>query len=244
MKPKKLTLTRAATLSGINRSTLGYWIRKGQLEAEREGNRYAIALPELIIALRAKGLTIPHALSRELPDGPVFRAVRPCWHFHGVSPARCCDACIVRCNHLQICFSASTSQSFSGSATCIECDYYKTIFLPRIEFIHQIDMPAAVYRDMILWGGNTSFARLCGRNAADLIGLGLEKIVHVSSLEGVLESAKKRAIGDPHAANIQPVFLKDAPNGRQQVLSALFPLDEPAAAFLAILNPNCHSWEA
>ena len=46
---------------------------------------------------------------------------------------------------------------------CLSCRYYMETYFPRIQFVHQFGMPAAVFKDLYLWGGNSQCAELCGR---------------------------------------------------------------------------------
>ena len=116
--------------------------------------------------------------------------------------------------------------------TCHKCAYYDEIFLPRIQFICQLETPAAVYRDFVLWGGNQALAKMYRLETKDLIGFGLERIVHKESLAMVVRYAKQRLMGDPKVPSVYPVFFNDPDGGRQQVLLAVYPLNEPAETFL------------
>jgi hypothetical protein len=122
-------------------------------------------------------------------------------------------------------------------ADCSACGYYKDIYLNRIQFVHQIDAPAAVFKDLYLWGGNSLCAELCGVQQKDLVGMGLEKIVFSDSLPRVIEAVRKLAIGKPAVKEDCTILINNRPFGSSAVRIAVYPLREPALAHLVLGVP-------
>ena len=106
------------------------------------------------------------------------------------------------------------------------------------QFVHQIDVPAAVFKDLYLWGGNSFFAQLCEYEAKDLIGLGIETIVHPNSLATVISAARKSALGNPAVPKSCRIYIKNSDVSQQQIYVSVYPLREPAGAFLVLGEPK------
>lgn len=68
----------------------------------------------------------------------------------------------------------------------------------------------------------------------DLIGLGIEHVIHSDSLEVVINTVKKRALGDPTVPRRYPVFIRAGESGKQKVDVWVGPLSEPVGSFLVI----------
>ena len=190
-----LSVAQTAALCGVGRSTVGYWIRSKRLGAERTGKNYSIPLEELLFFLKSTGRSIPDDLYDGDIGGPYFRAVQNCWQYckdspHGLN----CKDCTVFVNQLEVCFIARAACTLNCPLLCYKCRYYTEIYLPRIQFVHQIDLPAAVYKGFEVWGGNRGWAELCEVEEKDLPGIGIERIVHPDSIEKVISIVKQRAL--------------------------------------------------
>ena len=184
---KSLSVTQAAALCGVGRTTVGYWIRSNKLPAGRKGKKYEIPMQDLLYFLKAGGHKIPVELEKQNLNGPVFRTFQHCWQYHqGSAHGLNCHLCIAFQKRLQVCFNARNSGTLSCSGRCEACGYYQETYYPRLQFIHQFDLPAAVVKDLYFWAGNAEMADLCEVEEKDLGGLGVEKIVHPSSLEQVI----------------------------------------------------------
>ena len=235
---KTLSVSRAATLCGVGRTTVGYWIRSKKLHAHRVGRNYAIPVDDLLFFLKNSGQQIPPVLIEENSKGLIFKSFQNCWQYwQGCDHGLKCYHCIVFKNQLQACFTAKDS-GLSGCAKCEACRFYQETFFSRIQFVHQIDVPAAVFKDLHLWGGNSSFAELCEYKAKDLIGLGIETIVHPISLATVISAARRRALGDPAVPKSCRIYIKNSDLGQQQIHVSVYPLREPAGAFLVLGEPK------
>ena len=102
---------------------------------------------------------------------------------------------------------------------------------------HQIEIPAAVFRNLHLWGGNSHCAEICGVQQKDLIGMGIEKIVYAASLPKVIQAVRKLDIGDTSPMESCTIFVNKGSVERQKVHLSVFPLWEPAKAFLVLGEP-------
>ena len=238
-----LSVTQVAGLCGVGRTTIGYWIRSKKLRASRVGRNYSISVEELLFFLKSTGQKIPHELAEENLRGPFFRGFQNCWlYWQGTAHGRDCKNCVTFKNNLNICFTAK-NRVFPGcsrgcSTECYECQYYQEIYLPRIQFIYQINLPAAVYMDFYLWGGNRKLAQLCEVQEKDLIGMGIERVVHPDSLEVMISEVKRRALGDPEIPRTHTIFLKNKQNGKLRVRNSVYPLTDPAGTFLSLVEPE------
>ena len=111
-------------------------------------------------------------------------------------------------------------------------------FYPRIQFINQINIPAAVIKDFHLWGGNALCAELCEVQPKDLVGLGIEKIVHASSLAKIIEAVRKMALGDLAFEKSCNISLHSSHVGRREIQLSVYPLREPDKVFLVLGMPK------
>ena len=80
------------------------------------------------------------------------------------------------------------------------------MFAARIQFIHQIDCPAAVFKGLALWGANTAWVDACPVPADGLAGAGLETVVHSASLGAVISAFKRVGLGEKGVLIPGPVF--------------------------------------
>ena len=235
---KTLSVSKAAALCGVGRTTVGYWIRTKKLYARRVGRNYKIPVQDLLFFLESSGQQVPVELSHQKAIRPIFRSFQNCWqHWDGSSHARNCGGCIAFKNELQACFSAKDSGLLNCSE-CYQCSYYLETIYPRIQFIHQINMPAAVIKDFHLWGGNAHCAELCGVQPIDLVGMAIEKIVHASSLAKIIGAIRKMMLGDLAVENSCRISVHNSREGRRKIQVSVYPLREPEGVFLVLGVPE------
>jgi excisionase family DNA binding protein len=236
---KTLSVAQAAELCGVNRNTVGLWIRSGKLPAYRIGKKYTIPVEELIFFLKSSGQNIPEALGGKNLRGPFFKTINNCWdYFQNETTDRDCKNCTVFKNQLGVCFIGKASSALQCGGLCDGCEYYQETYFSRIQFIHQIDFPAAVCKDLYFWGGNSWWAKLCEVQEKDLVGMGIEKICHPDSLEKVISNNKKRALGDHSVPRTDCIYLKNSKYDKIKVQIAIYPLKEPFGAWLLLAEPT------
>lgn len=234
---KALSVSQTAALCGVGRTTVGYWIRSKKLHANRVGRNYSILVDDLLFFLKSSDQKIPPALVRENSNGLIFKSFQNCWqHWNGSKHGHNCHSCIAFKNQLQDCFTVKDS-GMLGCSDCLTCRYYMETYFPRIQFIHQIGLPAAVFKDLYLWGGNTQCAELCHVRPQDLVGMGIEKLVHANSLASVIEKVRQMAIGEPVVTDQCKIYVNDRAQGSRKIHVWIYPLKEPARTFLVIGNP-------
>ncbi len=234
---KSLSVAQAAALCGVGRTTVGYWIRSKKLRANRVGRNYSIPVQDLLYFLKSTGQKIPAELQSENLRGPIFKSFQHCWEYwQGRDPERNCEACVAFKRRLEVCFTAKNINDSKCSKECDLCQYYVEIFLPKIHFVNQIDTPAAVIKDLYFWCGNSKWAQLCEVEKKDLIGLGIEEIVHPISLETMISRAKRRSLGDFEIPEKFALNLKNRRTGKIAVLVGIYPLTEPEGAFLVLVE--------
>jgi excisionase family DNA binding protein len=232
---KALSVTQAAAFCGVRRNTVGYWVRSRKLYAERVGRTYSIPVEGFLSFLKSTGQKIPAELADEDLRTPCFPSLQSCWQYwQNTAREETCKECIIHRNQLSVCFIVRECLSACAEQQCIDCPYYIDTYLRRIRFIHQLDLAAAVYKDLFFWGGNKKFAELCGVQEKDLVGMGIERIVHPDSMEDVIGYAKRRAFGDPKTPKVYSVFLKSRQNDGLEVHVGVCPLCEPSGSYLVI----------
>jgi excisionase family DNA binding protein len=235
--PKTLSVSKAAALCGVGRTTVGYWIRTKKLYARRVGRNYTIPVEDLLFFLESSGQQIPVELSHQKAKKPIFRSFQNCWqHWDGSDHARNCGDCIAFENQLQACFSARDSGHLRCSE-CYQCSYYLETIYPRIQFVHQINMPAAVIKNFHLWGGNAHCAELCEVQPRDLVGMGIEKIVHASSLARIIRAIRKMMLGNLVSEKNCRISIHNSREDQQKIQVSIYPLREPKNVFLVLGMP-------
>ena len=237
---KSISVSEAAALCGVGRTTVGYWIRSKKLHAMRVGRNYSIPIDDLLFFLKTNGQEIPSILCERNCGGPIFKSFQNCWQYwKGSEHGQKCQGCIAFKNQLQACFTVKES-GLQGCSDCSTCRYYIDTYLHRIQFVHQIGLPAAVFKDLYLWGGNSLCADICSVQQKDLIGMGIEKIVHANSLPKVIESIRKLALGEPEIKKDCIITIRDDRNIPREIRLSVYPLREPGMAFLVLGVPLNH----
>ena len=234
---KTLSVSQAAVLCGVGRTTVGYWIRSRKLHANREGRNYTIPVADLLFFLNSSGQKTPPELRPQNSIGPIFKSFQTCWHYwQGSDHGHGCGECIAFKNQLQSCFTVKDSGLLS-CRDCSTCRYYIETYLHRIQFVHQINVPAAVFKDLYLWGGNSLCADLCGVQQKDLVGMGLEKIIYSGSLPKVIEAVRKMAIGKPAVNEDCRILINNRLFGSRAIRVSVHPLQEPPKSYLVLGVP-------
>ena len=132
IRQKSLSVSQAAVLCGVGRTTVGYWIRSKKLRAHRIGRNYSIPVQDLLYFLKSSGQKIPSDLQDENLKGPIFKSFQHCWEYwQGQDPSRNCKHCVAFQKQLEVCFTAKSSRSSGCSKDCDTCQYYVDIFLPH-----------------------------------------------------------------------------------------------------------------
>ncbi len=233
--PNSLSVSQAAALCKVGRTTVGYWVRSKKVFAHRDGRNYSIPVEDLLHFLKSSGQPIPPALANGHAQRPVFKTFQSCWTFWGGNGSgHLCGECTAFRCQVQDCFRIRESGESGCPHACRECRYYHDTFLARFQFIHQIDFPAAVFKGLSLWGGNPAWASLCGMPEESLIGLGIEKVVHPSSLPAVISTLKRISLGDKSGGATGPIFINAREREKRAVDAWVFPLCEPEGAFLLL----------
>jgi hypothetical protein len=234
-----LTVAQVAAICGVNRNTVGLWIRSRKLLAQRKGRNYTIAAPDLLFFLKSTGREIPAELAELTTLAPHFRTIQNCWdYFQSSNHLNGCRDCAVFKNRLDVCFVGKDSSATYCRGQCGDCRYFQETFLPRIQLVHQLDIPAAVYKDFYLWSGNHQWARVVDRVEKDLIGLGIEHVFHPDSLGVVMASFKKRDLGDPSVPRTDDVYVTNERQAKVALKISVYPLVEPSGAWLLLGEPR------
>ncbi|MCD4664203.1 MAG: helix-turn-helix domain-containing protein [Bacteroidales bacterium] len=236
-KEKTVSVPQAASLCGVTRSTVNHWIKTNKFHAKRSGRNYSVPVKELFLFLKATGRKIPFELESD-DLSPVFKAYRRCWNYwkdsdHGDG----CNGCVVSDNQIEICFTAKNSSRLNCSSKCDECVYYQDIYLPRVQFIHQFDFPAAVCKGLFFWGVNSRWSKICQVPDKNSPGTGVEGVIHQESVESVISLIKKLELGES-VQSANSVYLKTENEGKLEVIVSFFPLNQPQGTFLILAKPQ------
>lgn len=188
-----LSILNISEICDVARSTVSYWIAQKGLTAHRSGNKFMVAVEDLILFLESIGRDVPESLV-DYTGGVFSHPFKPflnCWEYwkkDGHSGK--CENCLVYKYHISECFTVKNARH-ECTTDCSRCQYYYDHFTRYTAFIHQMSMPAAVFRDMYILAGNKAWAELCGVDIEYLIGLGIEEIVHPESIRNIINFNKR-----------------------------------------------------
>jgi excisionase family DNA binding protein len=232
---QSLSVTETAALCGVGRTTVGYWIRSNKLFARRQGRVYRIPVADLLVFLKSTGRPIPAEIAQLNGRVPSFGSLQPCWRFRhrNDTDGHCLD-CVVFRHRRGSCFTTRECAGSGSNRHCSACRYYQETYRPRIQFIHQIDFPALVFKELNIWESNSRWAEMCDMDPDHLIGLGIEKIVHAASLASVVQGAKKLMLDERRTAGSCTLYLQNSRGDRLKARISILPLAEPSGAYLAI----------
>jgi excisionase family DNA binding protein len=234
-----LTTSQVAKICNVDRTTVGYWIRTAKISAKRAGKKYLIAVDDLRLFLESQGQMIPKELFEGNCQDPIFPDSQPCWRLVQTKAAGTrCEQCPVYKRGIEPCFTYQASGTTCSAHRCPDCEFYRNYVHPRIKFIHQIKMPAAVYKDLFIWGANSCFESLCDLKKGQAIGYGIEQLVHPDSMEMVISFAKRRSLGHQQIPKHYETNFKTKKNERKKVFLSIVPLIEPQRTFLMVVEPQ------
>ncbi len=236
---QNLTVLDIAEICGVARSTVSYWIAKKSLPAHRSGKKHLISVKDLVLFLKSEIQSVPQALLEQV--GGIYslplRSFKKCWEYWANNPhGEKCQDCGVFNLQVEECFTARNNRGQQCQNDCHECKYFGEYYWPCVAFIHQIEKPAAIFKDLYLWSGNKRFSELCGIDADKLIGAGVEEIVHPDSLQMVISYNKRRHQGDPTVPNRYTVFLNNGSGANIEVLLTINSLKNPKGTWLAMVE--------
>lgn len=233
-----LSVTEAAKTCRVSQGTVKYWIRTGKLPAVRQGRGYHVPRADLNHFLRTQGRDIPPELAGDDPPGVTgFRPFQSCSQYW---KARLgddnCRQCPISANPSAACFAMRVQRrQCHGQRCCHDCAYYQEFFSPRIGFVHQMRVPAAVAMDLFLVGGNGPLADLIGLNVRDLAGMGVERLFDSQGLAGVLEGIRNRPLAGDRIIHVTTRLLTVAGLSLPVRLSESA-LNAPPDAFLMVFD--------
>ena len=237
--PRTLSISQAAGLCRVGRTTVGYWVRSRKLFARRVGRKNTIPVEDLVHFLKSSGQPVPPELDSGDGSGPVYKSFRSCWtYWQGAENGHRCEGCLVSQRRVADCFSARDKGRTGCPAGCRQCRYYQEMFVARFQFIYQIESPAAVFRELSLWGGNALWSELCGVPEESLIGRGLETVIHPSCLAEVISHLKRLALEEKAGMIPGPIYMTTPQKEKRPVSCWIFPLRQPEGTHLILASPG------
>ena len=232
-----MTVSQAAEICRVGRTTVGYWIRSGKLFAQRSRRNYTIPVDELLYFLKARGHQIPAQLKVEGNDAPIYKRFQYCWdYWQKQGEGRNCRGCLVARQKIADCFTLPPSQVPCRRSACHRCRYYLDLVAVRVQFVHQMEAPAVIFKYFSVWAANSRFATLCGQRKSSLIGIGIEQLVHPDSLAEVVAVLKQLALAKYTNVNPCRIAIFDQAGGKLSVDVLVLPLNEPAGTWLATVT--------
>lgn len=237
--PKTYSVQACADLCGVGRSTVNYWIKTGKLRAKQTGKRYQIPENELLLYLQSEGRDIPAPLKKSVKNQLLYRELVNCWEYWDGRDQRhagCCQDCVVYNKGLDVCFAARKNTDVSCTSACVDCGFYQEYIQVRINFIHQIASPAAIYKELHFWGANQAFSQVTGYDAETCVGMGLEHLIHPDSLPTAITNMKRRMNGDPNVPTDYSVYISTKDDQKVKISIGIHALSEPPGTYLAIGN--------
>lgn len=232
-----LSVMEIAEICGVARSTVSYWISKKSLDARRSGKKHMVSIDDLILFLRSEGHPVPAALLSEVNGdySQLFKPLKRCWEYRASQPYEIvCQKCSVFKYQINECFTVRNNRTLKRQFDCHKCRYFDEYYGPRVAFIHQIEKPAVIYKDLYLWSGNKAWADLCGIDGKKLIGTGVEEFICPDSLKKFIIYNKMRVQGDPAAPDRYKVSLSRKNGEKMEVYLAISPLIRPMGTWLAV----------
>lgn len=234
---KTLSVREVATLCGVNRNTVGYWCRSGKIHAHRVGKKYLIPTKDLRLFLELSGRDIPEGLHLENPSARIFKTIEPCWeYFHKTPHGDECKDCRIFQKGMNVCFISRGFGISNCSEGCYECDYFRDLYLPRIQMVHQIAIPAFIYMDFHFWGGNRGGAELCGLEMDEILGMGMEELIHRDSLEFLLHKSRMLDLKERPSFKTFTLYFKNQNQDKIRVEAIFSSLHEPDGAWLVLVK--------
>jgi hypothetical protein len=91
-----------------------------------------------------------------------------------------------------------------------------------------------VFKGLYFCGGNTAWAELCGVSAEELVGLGVERIVHPSSLADVISTFKQLSLSPRHDLLPRRITITTRQGAARAIETWTMPLSEPEHASLML----------
>ncbi|GEM_PF-264685 len=235
---KSLTVKDVAEICGVARSTVSYWIAKNALPAHRYGKKHLVYINDLVFFLKSENRLVPEILLENIEEtySQPIRIHKRCWEYctTTLSDEKLCQECNVFNNKLNECFTAKNKTISLCKTNCHNCNYFIEYYGQLIGFIHQIDKPAAIYKDLYLWSGNRFWAELCDISMENLVGTGMEDFIHSESLRMFIQYNKQLNQGDPTVSDRYYVHFTDKKEGKVKICLTISPLKRPAGTRLVI----------
>jgi hypothetical protein len=231
---KNLGVQQIVELCAVARSTVNYWIRSNKLYAKRSGKNYEVPVAELVRFLKKEGKPVHPDLIAPDEHARSLAVFRHCWDY---GEDNGCRECAVYQNQIEVCFFARNSRRLACGQTCEACLYYEEIYLSRLQFIDQIEYPAAVCRELHFMAVNRPLATLCGLRRHELIGAPVDRVFSPESLSRALQVCHQRKMGGTIPASGK-MRLKTSGSEIIESTGYFIPLLDPKAAVLTICRPD------
>lgn len=231
-----LSVLDVSAMCNVARSTVSYWITQKGLSAGRSGNKFMVAIEDLIIFLESMGRPVPENIVKLL--GGVFsypfKSYRNCWDYWQKDPhGEKCENCVAFKCQINECFTVRNNRT-ECSTDCSKCQYFYEHYVQYTSFIQQMPMPVAVFKDMYVWSGNKAWADLCGTDIDWLIGVGIEEIIHPDSIRDFINYNKQIRQQDNSGLFKSTIFLENQKKQKINARLVIAPLKKPEGACFVI----------
>lgn len=238
-KLQTLSVIDVAEVCGVARSTVYYWIARKYLPAHRSGSKQMVFVNDLVLFLKSQGFRVPQNLLKQIGGiySQPFRSFKKCWEYWANEPhgTKCRD-CNVFTFQINECFVAKNNQNKKRKVNCHKCQYFGEYYSPGLAFIHQLEKPAGVLKDLDMWSGNKAWAELCSVEIVSLIGVGIEEFIHPDSLKELIGFNKMLNQKDPALPDKLRVILISQNKVKIPVYLNIISLTVPAGTWLAVVE--------
>ena len=231
-----LSVLNISEICDVARSTVSYWITEKGLSAQRSGNKFMVAMEDLVIFLETIGRPVPESLMNSIGGvfSHPFKPFVTCWEYwKKENNSKDCENCFIFKCGITECFTVENTRR-ECMTDCSKCQYYYEHYTRYTAFIHQMSMPAAVFRDMYIWTGNRAWAELCGVDIDSLIGLGIEEIVHSESIRNIINLNKKMKQQEHPEFFKSTIYFENKQGKKISARVTMAPMTKPEGACFAI----------
>ena len=232
-----LSVINIADVCGVARSTASYWITEKGLPAQRNGNKFMVRIDDLVLFLESLGRPIPQILVENMGGVFIhpFKQYQNCWDYWCKDPHRQrCKKCDVYNYKINECFTYKKYGSSRCASECSQCQYFYEHYMQYTSFIHQIPMPSAILKDLYIWSGNKPWADICEVEINQLIGIGIEEVIHPESIRTIINYNKRIQQGYNTEIFKSAIYFETANGKKIRANLSITPLKQPIGACLAV----------
>ena len=109
-------------------------------------------------------------------------------------------------------------------------------YWPSVQMVNFFEYPAGICKDFYLLGANRQFAQMCGLAEEQLVGLGMENIVHHDSIGELIGFLRAKALGDA-TSDARMFYLSNPNKDKIKAKLFVFPLKQITGSLVLLAEP-------